>query len=78
MYDSLKDDSITKLYSGCSGFTHLLGLLRLSNTKARNGWTNKNFTELLELLHEILLEGNTLWTNHYKAKKILCLMSMEY
>jgi len=29
-------------------------------------------------LHEILLEGNTLPTNHYKAKKILCPMDVEY
>ena len=39
---------------------------------------DKSFTELLELLHEILPEGNTLLTNHYVTKKILCPMGMEY
>jgi len=30
------------------------------------------------LLNEILLDGNTLLTRNYDAKKILCLMDMEY
>jgi len=46
--------------------------------KARNGWTDRSFTELLEFLHEILLQGNTLSTSHYEAKKILCPMGLEY
>jgi len=44
----------------------------------RNVWTDRSFTELLELLHEILLEGNTLPNSHYEAKKILCPVDMEY
>ena len=54
VYDSLKDNSRTELYPGCSSFSHLLAVLRLFNMKARNGWTGRNFTELLEFLHEIL------------------------
>ena len=53
-------------------------VLRLFNIKTRNGWTDRSFTELLELLHEILPKGNTLLTINYEAKKILCLMGMEY
>jgi len=53
-------------------------VLRLFNIKARNGWIDKSFTELLELFHQILPEGNTLSTSHYEAKKILCPMGMEY
>ena len=49
-------------------------VLRLFNIKARNGWIDKSFTELLELFHQILPEGNTLPTTHYEAKKILCPM----
>jgi len=78
VYDSLKDDSVTKLYPGCSSFSRLSTILRLFNIKARNGWTDKSFTELLELLHQILPQGNTLSTSHYEAKKILCPMGMEY
>jgi len=78
VYYSLKDDSVTKLYPSCSSFSRLSTILWLFNIKARNGWSDKSFTELLKLLHEILLEGNTLPTIHYEAKKILCPIGMEY
>jgi len=48
------------------------------NLKAINGWTNTRFTKLLMLLKEMLLEGNTLPNSNYEAKKILCLMGIEY
>ena len=78
VYDSLKDNSTTDLYPGCLSFSCLSAVLWLFNIKPRNGWTDKSFTELLEFLHEILPEGNTLPTSHYEAKKILCPMSIEY
>jgi len=62
VYDSLKDDSEKSLYPGCTTFTRLSAILKLFNIKARNGWTDRSFTELLELLHEMLLEGNMLPT----------------
>ena len=46
--------------------------------KAMNGWTDKSFTELLQLLKDMLPEGNTLPNRNYEAKKILCPMGMEY
>jgi len=58
VYDSLKDDSEKSLYPGCTRFTRLSAILKLFNIKARNGWTDRSFTELLELLHEMLQEGN--------------------
>jgi len=72
MFDSLKDDSLTQLYPSCSSFTRSSAILQLFNMKARNGWTDRIFTELLEFLHEILPQDNTLSTSHYEAKKILC------
>jgi len=78
VYNSLKDISRTKLYLGCSSFSRLLAVLQLFNMKAINGWTDRSFTELLKVLHEILPQGNTLSTSHYEAKKILCPMGMEY
>jgi len=78
VYDSLKNDSVTELYPGCSSFSRLSVVLRLFNIKPRNGWTDRSFTELLKLLYQILPQGNTLPSSHYKAKKILCLMGMEY
>jgi len=79
VFDSLKDDSLTELYPNCSSFSRLSAVLRLFSMKARNGWTDRSFTQLLEFLHKILPQGNnTLPTSHYEAKKILCPMGLEY
>jgi len=37
VYGSLKDDSETELYPGCSSFSSLSIVLRLFNINARNG-----------------------------------------
>jgi len=71
LYGSLKDDLETELYPGYSSFFLLSTVLRLFKIKAINGWTDKSFTELLELFHQILPEGNTLLTSHYEAKDIV-------
>ena len=39
------------------------------NLKVINGWTDKSFMELLQLLKVMLLEGNTLPNCNYEAKK---------
>ncbi|XP_058733241.1 uncharacterized protein LOC131604843 [Vicia villosa] len=76
-YDSLCIDK-DKLYPGCTNFTRLSTVLKFFNLKEINGWTDKSFTELLELLTQMLLEGNILPSRYYEAKKILCPMGLEY
>ncbi|KAK7337330.1 hypothetical protein VNO77_17896 [Canavalia gladiata] len=78
MYDNLSTDSEKPLYPRCTTFTRLSAVLRLFTLKARNGWSDKSFTELLELLVEMLPEGNTLPKRNYEAKKVLCPMGMQY
>nr|KYP30920.1 hypothetical protein KK1_049652 [Cajanus cajan] len=78
VYDTLNSDFEQPLYPGCSMFTRLSATLKLFSLKARNGWTDKSFTELLELLKEMLPEDNTLPNRNYEAKKILCPMGLEY
>ena len=41
--------------------------------KCLNGWSNKSFTMLLELLKETLSEGETLPSSYYEAKNIYIL-----
>ena len=77
-YEKLQTDSKKPLYLGCTTFTRLPAVLGLVNLKARFGWSDKSFTELLVLLKNMLLEDNTLPKNHYEAKKILCSLGMEY
>ncbi|XP_058753332.1 uncharacterized protein LOC131626522 [Vicia villosa] len=77
-YDSLCNDKDTPLYPGCTNFTRLSAVLKLFNRKAINGWTDKSFAELLQLLTQMLPEGNILPSRYYEAKKILCPMGLEY
>ena len=55
----------------------VIGGVSLVNLKARFGWSDKNFNELLLLLKNILPVDNKLPKNHYEAK-ILCHIGMEY
>ena len=58
-----------ELYLGCKKFTKLSFIIRLFHMKCLNGWSNKSFTMLLELLKEAFPEGETLQSNYYEAKK---------
>ena len=70
LYEKLEIDSKKPLYLGCTTFTRLSGVLALVNLKARFGWSDKSFIELLVLLKNMLPEESTLPKNHYEAKKI--------
>ena len=57
-------DKEEHLYPGCTNFTCLSAILKLYNLEAKNGWSDKSFTELLGLLKEMLSEGNTMQNRH--------------
>ncbi|XP_027922610.1 uncharacterized protein LOC114180495 [Vigna unguiculata] len=69
VYDNLCNDAEKPLYAECTKYTRLSAVLKLFNVKARNGWTDKSFTELLELLSDMLPKGNTLPTRNYDARR---------
>lgn len=48
--DTLQRDMEESLYPKCNFFTRLSTVLKLFNIKERCGWTDRSFTELLELL----------------------------
>ncbi|XP_031095104.1 uncharacterized protein LOC115999390 [Ipomoea triloba] len=76
--DELLKDSKLPLWPGCSKYTRLSAVLKLFNLKAGNGWSDKSFTALLEILKEMLPDDNELPKSTYDAKKILCPMGMGY
>ena len=45
--------------------------------KASNGWSDKSFNELLELMGEMLPDGNKLPNSCYRAKRMLCPLSLK-
>ena len=46
--------------------------------KAGNGWSDKSFKELLELIKEMLLEPNEKLKSLYEAKKVMHNLDMNY
>ena len=50
----------------------------VGDVKARYGWSDKSFSSLLQVVHDMLPEENTLPKSYYQEKKILCPMGMEY
>ena len=62
----LLKDAENELYPGCTKFSKLSFLVRLFHLKCLNGWSNKSFDMLLELLKEALLVGEMLPKNHYE------------
>ncbi|XP_056690226.1 uncharacterized protein [Spinacia oleracea] len=78
MLENLSIDAKKPLYSGCSKFSRLSGVLKLLSIKASNGVTDKCFTKFMEAFHEILPEGNLLPSRTYDAKKMLTSIGLSY
>ncbi|XP_074283399.1 uncharacterized protein LOC141607949 [Silene latifolia] len=75
--EKLKDSEMP-LYKSCKKYTKLASIVKLYNLKAKNGWSDKSFNDLLELLKDMLPEDNVLPNRTYAAKKILRGIGMKY
>jgi hypothetical protein len=63
--------------NGCSKeFTQLCVMLELLKLKANHGWPDNSFSDLLSLLAKLLPKPNTLQTSTYRAKKLICSLSL--
>ena len=71
-------DAKKPLYLGCKKYQLLNAILKLVSLKARHGWSNKRFLEMLEAFKDMLPYDNMLPHRYYDAKKILCPLGMEY
>ncbi|XXG69015.1 hypothetical protein AAC387_Pa06g1981 [Persea americana] len=74
----LVEDADQELYPGCKNFTKLSFVVRLYHIKCLNGWSNKSFTMLLDLLKEAFPEGETLPKSFYETKKIIGELGLGY
>jgi hypothetical protein len=57
-------------------FTQLRVMLELLKLKASHGWSDNSFSNLLSLLAKLLPKPNTLLTITYRAKKLICPLSL--
>jgi hypothetical protein len=78
--DILEKSSKDLLYTESNGcdkeFTQLRVMQELLKLKACHGWSDNSFSELLSLLAKLLPMLNTLSISTYKAKKLICLLSL--
>jgi hypothetical protein len=51
-------------------------VLELLKLKASHGWSDNSFSDLLSLLAKLLPKLNTFPTSTYRAKKLICLLSL--
>jgi hypothetical protein len=71
------EDSKKPLYPDCQKYSHLCGDLKLLQLKADHGWSNKSFIHLLDVLNDMLPEGNQIAKFVYEAKKIIYPLGIE-
>ena len=78
LFKKLLEDAEKPLYPGCAKFTKLSALVILYNVKARYGWSDKSFSDLLQILGDMLPVNNEMPLSMYEAKKTLNALGMEY
>ena len=78
VFGRLLEDAEKPLYPGCMKYTKLSALVKLYNLKARYGWSDKGFSELLQLLGDMLPLNNEMPLSMYEAKKTFSALGMEY
>jgi hypothetical protein len=76
----LEKSSRDPLYNESNGcgkeFTQLRVVLELLKLKRNHGWSDNGFSKLLSLLAKLLPRPNTLPTSTYRAKKLICPLSL--
>ena len=78
VFRRLLEDANKPLYPGCMKYTKLLALVQLYNLKACYGWSDKEFSELLQLLGDMLPLNNEMSLSIYEVKKTFSALRMEY
>lgn len=74
LFDQLKQE----LYPGCEKLSSFLFLVKLMHIKSLNGWSNKSFDMLLQLLKEAFPEGSNIPVSTYDAKSKLKDLGLGY
>ena len=69
VFGRLFEDAEKPLDPGCIKYTKLSALVKLYKLKARYGWFDKGFLELLQLLGDMLPLNNEMPLSMYEAKK---------
>ena len=77
-FQKLLENAKKPLYKGCTKYTKLSATVKLFNIKAKSGWSDKSFSDVLALFFDMLPEDNELPLSTIEAKRILSTFGMEY
>ncbi|TYJ99419.1 CACTA en-spm transposon protein [Cucumis melo var. makuwa] len=79
IFQDLLNEARNELYPGCSEFLSLNFLVKLMHVKVLNGWSNKSFDMLLELLRATFpMCSTTIPSSFYEAKRKLRDLCLGY
>ena len=79
IFQNLLNEARNELYPDCSELSFLNFLVKLMNVKVLNGWSNKSFDMLLELLRAAFpMCSSTIPSSFYEAKQKLCDLGLGY
>ncbi|XP_062074976.1 uncharacterized protein LOC133778967 [Humulus lupulus] len=76
-FAKILEDAEKPIYPG-SKFSKLSTLVKLYNMKARHGWSDVGFSDLIAFFKEVMPEENEIPISLYEAKKTLSTLGMEY
>jgi hypothetical protein len=77
-YKKMIEDSNKPFYDGCVvWYMRLFAMVKLSQLKASNGWSDGTFKDLLTLLKDMLPQGKSIPETIYEAKQIICPLGLE-
>ena len=78
LFEDLLGQACNQLYAGCTKYSSLNFLVRLMHIKVLNGWSNKSFDMLLELLKSAFSTDASIPSSYYEAKKKLRDLGLGY
>ena len=77
-FQDMLEDANKPLYRGCKKYTKMSAIVKLFNIKAKSGWSDKSFSDVLTLFADMLPEDNELPLSTREAKRSLFVFGMEY
>ena len=72
------EDAESPLYEGCSKYTKISSIVGLYNLKTKHGISDVGFSEILEMIKDMLPGDNVLLTSMYAVKKFLKMFDLSY
>ena len=72
------EDAESPLYEGCSKYTQISSIVGLYNLKTKHGISDVGFSEILEMIKDMLPGDNVLLASMYVVKKFLKMFDLSY